>query len=381
MSLRVAILTDNDFSKVTGVTTTLRAVVAHAPADIVPRVYACERREVDTAGYRAFRAPSVGIPYYRHMAMYLPPMGRLRAQLDADGVDLLHYTTPGPMGLAAIRLSRSLPRSMVGSYHTDLAEYTRVLSGRQWLGDLFGRYMRWSYRHCSHVLVPSAATRHLATASGIDPARVGVWVRGVSTTQFTPARRDQALRDAWRVPDGGIAVLYAGRLSVEKGLDMVPALATRLRVLGIPHRFVFVGAGPMDATLAARCPGAVFLGALAHDDVAVAMASADVFLFPSRTDTAGNVVLEAQASGLPVLVTPDGGPRENMQDDVTGVICAEVGQFAGALAGFVRTPARRQAMAAAARAYAMTRSWSSALAPLYATYREAAASIPRAGHA
>ena len=124
-----------------------------------------------------------------------------------------------------------------------------------------------------------------------------------------------------------------------------------------------------------RVPSAVFTGEVPHDEVARLMASADLFVFPSRTDTLGNVVLEAQASGLPVLVSDEGGPRENMIPGETGFICAgrDHSEMMLHLHRLARDPARRQRMSAAARAYALERTWSKALAPLYETYREVAA--------
>ena len=121
--------------------------------------------------------------------------------------------------------------------------------------------------------------------------------------------------------------------------------------------------------------GAVFTGTLQPDQVAVAMASADLFVFPSRTDTAGNVVLEAQASGLPVLVTDSGGPRENMLDGQTGYVCGDWRAFARRIGSLAWNPEHRARLADAARRYALGRRWDLALEPLYRSYREAAAPV------
>ena len=146
-----------------------------------------------------------------------------------------------------------------------------------------------------------------------------------------------------------------------------------LRRHGLDHRFIFVGDGPMRQELVARCPDGAFLGSVPHDQVAVAMASADLFLFPSATDTLGNVVLEAQASGLPVIVSAHGGPREYVRPGVTGEICGDDAHaWTLAVARLAADPPRRLVMGRAAREFALTRSWSEALRPLYAAYREAA---------
>jgi len=288
---------------------------------------------------------------------------------------VVHYTTPGPVGLAAMYTSWRLGVPMMGSFHTQLAEYTEMLSGSKRLGELMRQYQRWPYGKCARVLVPSEATRQLLIATKIKPERIRIWTRGVDTTKFSPAWRSEALRERWRTKSDTLALLYVGRLSREKGLDAIPALARSLNEVGIAHRFIFAGDGPFRAELKNACPNAVFTGEVPHDEVPKLMASADLFVFPSRTDTLGNVVLEAQASGLPVLVSDEGGPRENMIHGETGFICAgrDHSEMMLHLHRLARDPARRLRMAAAAREYALGRSWSKALAPLYDTYREVAA--------
>lgn len=373
--VNVGIFTDNDFDKVNGVTTSLRAAIAHAPADIRVRVYTCDGTGTESPLYLSLKAHGVGIPFYPEMKMYVPPVRALLRHARRDQLDVIHLTTPGPVGLAAMYVASRLQRPMVGSFHTDLAQYTARLSGSPRLGALMQQYMRWPYGKCRQILVPSRSTRDLLEAGRLDPAKLRLWERGVSTARFNPERRSAALRADWGVSDARPAVLYVGRLSKEKGLAELDAVRRRLDACRVDHRFIFVGDGPMRRALQTTMPDAVFAGTLSPDQVAAAMASADLFIFPSRTDTAGNVVLEAQASGLPVLVTDEGGPRENMLDGTTGVVCGstrELARQAGELC--VRTH-RRLVMGRAAREYALGRSWESALAPLYASYREAAGSL------
>ena len=181
--------------------------------------------------------------------------------------------------------------------------------------------MRSPYRQCARVLAPSEHTRQLLISAKSNPDRIDVWPRGVDTTLFSPARRSRPLREKWHVSDRRPALLYVGRVSREKGLLLLPAISDRLRKLGIEHRCIVVGDGPLLPTLRDALPEAVFTGALSRQAVAEAFASADCFVFPSTTDTAGNVVLEAQASGLPVIVSGSGGPRENMVAGQTGTVC------------------------------------------------------------
>jgi glycosyltransferase involved in cell wall biosynthesis len=372
-TIRVAILTDNDFEKVNGVTTALGEVLAHAPSDVRVRVYTASGLGCNTPDYLALPSWGVGIPFYADMRMYWPPYRALLRRLRDDRVDVLHLTTPGPMGLAALAAARRLGVPLVGSFHTDLARYTAMLSGSRTLETFMRRYMRWLYAHCSVVLVPSVATRTLVAESGVPLARLQLWGRGVDSVTFDPARRSQALRDEWRARVDRPVLLYVGRVSREKGVDQLPELHDRLLRLGVDHKLVVAGDGPMRTELASACPEAIRLGTLGRAHLADVYASADVFVFPSRTDTAGNVVLEAQASGLPVVVADAGGPSEQMIHGVTGTVCAaDAETWLTAVARLLTDAEQRTGMGRAARAFALSRTWPSALEPLYRTYRDVA---------
>lgn len=372
--MRVAIFTDNDFDKVNGVTTALTAVLRHAPRGILPRIYTAADLHCDQPDYLSLRSLGVGIPFYREMKMYVPRWRQYLRRVRQDRVDVLHLTTPGPMGLTALWVAAQTGLPMVGSFHTDLAAYTELLSGSPRLGQWMREYMRWLYGRCQRVLVPSDATRALLVAAKSPADRLDLWTRGVDTNLFSPSRRSARLRRDWHASDRRPALLYVGRLSREKGLDLMPGLSQGLRVLGLDHQLVFTGDGPMYRELRQRCPDAMFTGALGREAVAEVFASADVFVFPSCTDTAGNVVLEAQASGLPVVVSAVGGPRENMQPGRTGLVCNEqaTAAWVGAVASLLGSASVRDAMGRAARHYAQSRRWDVALEPLYRAYRDVA---------
>lgn len=370
--MNVAIFTDNDFDKVNGVTTTLSAALVHTPPGMRLRVYTAATLAVDDPQYLALRAIGMPIPFYSEMRMYVPPWRKLVEHARRDHIDLIHLTTPGPMGLAAMYVASRLSVRMVGSFHTDLAAYTATLSGSKRLGALMREYMRWPYGKCTRVLVPSEATKQTLIGAKGDPAKMVIWTRGVDTELFSPAKRSQRLRDEWHVSDKRPALLFVGRVSREKGLDLLAPVSRRLHAMGVEHRWIIAGEGPMSSELQRTLPDAFFTGVLSRQAVAEAFASADLFVFPSRTDTAGNVVLEAQACGLPVVVSDAGGPRENMIPGTTGVIgegtAAEL--WAEQIADLLRSPSRRLSMQWAAREYALTRQWSRALEPLYRTYQE-----------
>jgi glycosyltransferase involved in cell wall biosynthesis len=372
--VNVAVFTDNDFDKVNGVTTTLSAALAYAPPGMRLRIYTAARRAADRAEYLALKSVAVPIPFYREMDMFVP---RFRAYLEharADRIDVVHMTTPGPVGLAAMYVARRLNLPIVGSFHTDLAAYTTLLSGSARLGALMREYMRWPYGRCMRVLVPSTHTRQLLIGAKGHADRIEIWPRGVDTVLFSPDKRSTRLREEWQVGDHRPALVYVGRVSREKGLHLLPRLHGCLCTLGIDHRFVIVGDGPMLGELRRGLSDAVFTGVLSRGRVAEALASSDLFVFPSRTDTAGNVVLEAQASGVPVVVTDSGGPRENMAPGATGIVRSDDDPmcWAYAIAELLRGR-HRPTMAELARTYALARRWEVALQPLYRAYHDACA--------
>ena len=263
--MNVGLFTDNDFSKTNGVTTTLRAVLRHLPGDVAARVYTADDVGVDEPDYLSLRAAGMGIPFYREMRMHWPRFGAFLATARADRLDVIHYTTPGPVGLAARYVAGKLALPMVGSFHTLLSEYTEVLSGSRRLGQAMRIYQRWAYGRCGTVLAPSQTTARLLVDAGFRADRLRVWARGVDTRTFTPAARSEARRAAWGARPQVPIVAYAGRLSREKGLDVLPDISHSLRAHGQPHRLLFIGDGPMRAELQAACPGAIFTGRVAHE--------------------------------------------------------------------------------------------------------------------
>jgi glycosyltransferase involved in cell wall biosynthesis len=369
----VAVFTDNDFDKVNGVTTTLKAVLRCADA-VAPRIYTAADLSVSEPDYFAAGSLGVGLPWYREMRIYWPRLGVFARELRAAETEVIHITTPGPVGLAGRWLAAHLNLPIVGSYHTNLGDYVAAFSGSARAGRVMDRYMRWCYAPCRPILVPSAATAHLLVDRGYRLERLAIWGRGVDTDRFSPDRVSSTLRQKWHVDQRRPAILYAGRLSREKGLSIIEGVQQRLRRHGLDHRFIFVGDGPMRKELEERCPDAAFLGSVSHDRVAVAMASADLFLVPSATDTLGNVVLEAQASGLPVVVSDCGGPKEHMRPNSTGLVCVagDVEAFAAAIVRLVTQRPVRTAMSAAAQQYAAARNWPASLAPLYGAWQHAA---------
>src|SRR5262245_45274 len=146
--MRVAIFTDNDFDKVNGVTTTLKAVLQHAPGGVTPRVYTAASAGAARSDYCALRSIGVGLPWYREMQVYWPRPGALQTLIERDNPDVMHITTPGPIGLTARSIAGRLGIPVMGSFHTNLGDYVATYSGMTSLGRLLDQYMRWVYGSC-----------------------------------------------------------------------------------------------------------------------------------------------------------------------------------------------------------------------------------------
>jgi glycosyltransferase involved in cell wall biosynthesis len=210
---------------------------------------------------------------------------------------------------------------LAGTYHTDIPQYVRSLTNDEFLEQAAWSYMVWFYNQMEDVMVPSMGTREQLLARGLPAHKMKPLPRWVDTDQFTPDRKTPRYWEE-RGLATGVKLLYVGRVSREKSLELLTEVFRELVDSGADVGLVIIGDGPyrqeMETTLTAY--PALFTGYLHGEDLQNGYASADLFVFPSATDTFGNVVLEAQASGLPVIVSDAGGPRELMVEGETGTI-------------------------------------------------------------
>ncbi len=309
----------------------------------------------------------VDVPFYPGLRVGVPSVPALTEALADGNYDLVHVTAPGPAGAGAWLLARVLELPLLGSYHTELAAYAGVRTGQAQLEALAALALGRFYGGCDVVLSPSPASDQRLAALGVDPETVARWDRGVDTDRFDPALR----REGW-LP-GQLNVLYAGRLTSEKGVDLLADAFLRAAREDPRLHLVLAGGGPEEEALRARLGSrATFLGWLRGRELAEAYASADIFLFASRTDTFGQVILEAQASGLPVVAVGEGGPRTLIEHGVTGLLAeADPRSLAEAVVSLSTTPLLAQRLRRAALQAVDGRSWESALAGLGAGYRTA----------
>jgi glycosyltransferase involved in cell wall biosynthesis/predicted metal-dependent phosphoesterase TrpH len=305
------------------------------------------------------------VPFYPGLRIGVPSLSAA-VQTLADGTfDVIHVCSPGPVGVAGALVSRGLGVPLIGSYHTELTAYAGLRSGERRVADAMALGVSAFYGACDLVLSPSPASDATLAEIGVAANKVVRWDRGVDTTRFDPALRGQTA-----LP-GPINVLYAGRVTREKGADLLADAFLQARERNPQLHLVLVGGGPEQERLRERVgEAASFLGWLEGAELAGAYASADIFLFPSRTDTFGQVILEAHASGLPVVAVAEGGPLSLIENRVSGLLCDPDGRaLADAVLELADSPLLRERLARAGLASVRQRTWERALERLAAGYR------------
>ena len=317
----------------------------------------------------------IDIPFYPGLKIGVPSVPAIVEALSEGRYDVVHLCSPGPAGLAAWLLARVMDVPIVGSYHTELAAYAGLRSGQAQLEALATVALGAFYGACDVVLSPSPASDARLAELGVEAERVGRAGTAASTWRASIPRCARRGRFA-----GELNVLYAGRLTREKGADLLADAFLAARERDPRLHLVLAGGGPEEPMLRDRLGDhATFLGWLSGEDLARAYASADVFLFASRTDTFGQVLLEAQASGLPVVAVAEGGPASLVRHGETGLLCPpEASALAGAVLELAAAPRRRAALAGAALAEVRSRTWEAALGRLADGYRQALGDRDRA---
>ncbi|MGA2401560.1 MAG: glycosyltransferase, partial [Syntrophobacteraceae bacterium] len=261
-------------------------------------------------------------PEYPEQKMFLPPFLEILNFCYEQGFTQIHVATPGPLGLAGLAIGRIMKIPVSGTYHTAIPQYAHILTGDAAIEELVWKYTTWFYDQLHLVLVPSRSTERELIGKGIDPKKICLFPRGVDTVRFNPSRRNaRFLKEHFNAGDGP-KILYVGRISKEKDLHVLAQAFKSLTLTFEDVELILVGDGPYLKELKELLAGtpSIFTGYRDGEELATIYASCDLFAFPSATDTFGNVVLEAQASGLPVIVTNSGGPQENMIPHKTGQI-------------------------------------------------------------
>jgi len=323
LQLRIALVTETYPPEINGVAMTLGRMVdgllrrGHAIQLVRPRQHALDVPAEQRAFEEVF-ATGVPIPKYDGLKFGLPAKARLARLWQHKRPDLVHVVTEGPLGWSAIGAARKLRLPVTSDFHTNFHSYSRHY-GFGWLKAPIASYLRKFHNRTQATLVPTRALAQELGSAGYE--NLAVVSRGVDTGQFNPSRCSTELRASWGVKDttaDDLVVLYVGRLAPEKNLPLVLEAFAAIRAVRPEARLVFVGDGPLRGSLQASCPAAIFAGMRTGADLAAHYASADLFLFPSLTETFGNVTTEALASGLGVVAYQYAAAADLIADGTNG---------------------------------------------------------------
>jgi glycosyltransferase involved in cell wall biosynthesis len=350
---------------VNGVATTIRKMTATGAAAGKELIVIVSRSELQTDNIPIKNFKPIGefeLPEYELQKLSFPPILQILDYIQREKFTEIIISTPGPVGLTGLLAAKMLNLQTSGIYHTDFPQYIRILTEDSFLESVAWGYMHWFYGQLDTVFVNSEEYRQSWIKRGFDSEKLKIFPRGLDTELFHPTRRNPAFFEKFGAQNGEVRLLYVGRVSREKDLDLLAEVYRRLRDEDLPIQLFIVGHGPYSEALAKSLPEAFFTGYLTGSELATAYASADVFLFPSTTDTFGNVIIEAQASGIPVVVSDSGGPKELVQDNETGLITKsrDVDDLTHAVRTLVVDPALRERMGQRARQSVVDRTWPAA---------------------
>lgn len=367
--VRLALFSDTFPPQMNGVSRTLERLVAVArERGALVRVFTTTDPDLQHHDPDEVRWDSVPFWAYPQVRLSAPKIFAARAELAAWKPSIVHVATEFGVGLAGRSAAKALRIPLVTSYHTSFSAYAEFYT----LGALAAggwKYFRWFHSAAARTFTPTEAIRAEVESHGFR--NVGVWGRGVDGDRFDPSFRSLEWRRSLGIADDAMVVLYVGRIAKEKGLEHALRAMHELTTSEPSIRFVFVGDGPYEAELRAGAPAStIFTGRMSGVPLSTAYASADVFLFPSVTDTFGNVLLEAMASGLVVVSADAGNTRELIGRDRGLIVPVEQpGAIATALRALNTDRARHDAIRSAAQAWARERTWSQVWNGLFSQYQ------------
>ncbi len=356
---------------VNGVANTIRRMTAagmEAGADLL---VVTSRSEITITDIPIKNFAPIGefeLPEYELQKLSFPPILHMLDFIQREGFTELIISTPGPIGITALIAGKMLGLRISGIYHTDFPQYIRILTDDSFLESLAWTYMQWFYSQFDVILVNSEHYRKAWIDRGIDPQKLQIMPRGLDTVLFNPAHRESNFWAKYGKRDEEIGLLYVGRVSREKDLEVLVKACDLLAKQSVAFRPLIVGDGPFLEELKRLLPTGCFTGYLAGIELARAYASADIFVFPSTTDTFGNVIIEAQAAGLPCVVSDTGGPRELITHGVDGYITKslDAADFAAAIARLLSDAPLRESMSHSARTRVENRDWHEAFTSFWA---------------
>ena len=319
---RITIITETYRPEINGVSNTLGQIVDGLVArGIAVQVIRPKQSRHDQGdqidGVETVLLPGLPIPGYGELRFGLPAWRKVKKSLKQFSPDSIYVATEGPLGLVSARAAKSLGIPVVSGFHTNFHQYFAHYH-LSLLTPLVYRYLRYFHNRTQATLAPTKNLQNELAGFGFE--NVHVMSRGVNADLFNPEKRDVRLRAHWGLEEDELAVIYVGRLAAEKNIDLAVQAFTQMRSEDKRLRFVLVGDGPQAAKLKEDHPDFIFAGIQRGEDLARHYASGDIFLFPSKTDTFGNVVLEAMASGLAVVAFDYAAAHQHIRHEETGLV-------------------------------------------------------------
>ena len=312
--------------------------------------------------------PNIRIPGRGEYRIPVHLSGDVRTDLARFHPNIVHVSSPDGVGHGAVRWARDNRLPVLSSVHTRFETYPRYYK-MAFLEPLAIAILKRFYGRADALLAPSEGMAEVLRET-FDAEDVTIWARGVDREIFNSDRRDMAWRRSHGIADDDVAVGFLGRLVLEKGLDVFSQTVAELRERGVRHRVLVVGEGPAKAFFAQHCPEAVFVGFQKGPDLGRAVASMDMLLNPSITETFGNVTLEAMACGIPVVAARATGSTSLVRDGRTGMLVepGNAGAFADAVTAYIADPALREAHGRAGEARSRDYTWDAINAVVAETY-------------
>lgn len=371
--LRVAIFTGNYNHIQDGVSLTLNRLVAFLEEKGIPVIVfgpTVDEPEIDHEG-EFVAVPSVPVPGRAEYRLTVGFPESAQNRLREFKPTLLHLATPDVLGFRAMRWGQANDIQIVASYHTHFTSYLKYYK-LDMLKLLGWKYLSWFYSQCKHIYVPSPSMADELNEEGIDEG-IRIWARGVNTEDFNPKHRDLEWRRSIGFDDEQKVVTFVSRLVWEKNLQTYVDTINKLQQSNSDIRAMIVGDGPAKKELEHMLPNAHFTGFVTGKELSRAYASSDIFLFPSETETFGNVTLEAMSSGLPCVVADATGSRSLVESGVNGFLAAprDTNAFAQCVGRIAKDENMREEMGKAARQKALAYSWENVNTKLLENYREA----------
>lgn len=368
--LRVALITGNYHHVVDGVSLTLNRLVAYLEKEghrVLVLGPTTDAPAIDHAGMLvpSLSMPLPGRPEYR-VSMGLTR--GMRRTLRTFKPDILHIATPDLLGMSALGWAKRQGIPVVSSYHTHFASYLSYFNLKMLEPMLWSRFVSF-YNRCKQVYVPSPAMKVELSRRGVL-VPIHLWARGINRGRFAPGKRSLLWRTSVGLATDVPVVSFVSRLVWEKGLDVFASVVRRLEKNSVAHQSLVVGDGPAMNELRQRLPNTVFTGYLSGNALSTAYASSNIFLFPSETETFGNVTLEAMASGLPVVCANAAGSKSLVENGKTGFLCTprNVDSFYKATVYLLNDLEDRRSMGSRARRFSSGYEWTTVLRTLVEHY-------------